>query len=75
MNYSRKRKKSKKETTVRTRRLLYLLEKLLGLLKAIENENQCRLEMPRRYYQRIKVLKAVLKQQQQIFETGKSVNI
>lgn len=73
MDYSRKRKKSKKETTVRTRSLLYLLEKLLGLLKEIEHKNQGRLEMPNKYYQRIKVLKTVLKQQQEIFETGKSV--
>ena len=73
MNYSRKRRKSKKETTVRTRSLLYLLEKLLGLVKEIERENQDRLEMPSRYHQRIKILKTVLKQQQQIFETGESV--
>jgi hypothetical protein len=73
MNYSRKRKKSKKETTVRIRSLLYLLDKLLGLLKEIEHENQDRLDMPKRYYQRIKIMKTVLKQQQQIFETGESV--
>ena len=73
MNYSRKRKKSKKETTVRIRSLLYLLDKLLGLLKEIEHENQDRLDMPRRYYHRNKIMKTVLKQQQQIFETGESV--
>jgi hypothetical protein len=73
MNYSRKRKKSHKETNVRIRSLLYLLDKLLGLLKEIDQANQQRLAMPRNYFQRIKLLNTVLKQQQQIFETGKSV--
>jgi hypothetical protein len=73
MNYSRKRKKTKKETTVRMRSLLYLLEKLLGLLKDIEQQHEHRLELPRRYYQRIRIIKTVLKQQQHMFETGASV--
>ena len=73
MNYSRKRKKSNKGTIVRIRSLLYLLDKLLGLLKEIEQVNQERLEMPGNYYQRIRLIRTVLKQQQQIFETGKSV--
>jgi len=73
MNYSRKRKKTKKETTVRIRSLLYLLDKLLGLLKEIEQQNEQRLEMPKRYYQRIRTIKTVLQQQQQMFETGESV--
>jgi hypothetical protein len=73
MNYSRKRKKSHKETNVRVRSLLYLLDKLLVLLKEIELANQQRLEMPRKYYQRVRLIKTVLKQQQQIFETGGSV--
>jgi hypothetical protein len=72
MNYSRKRKKTKKETTVRIRSLLYLLDKLLGLLKEIEHKHP-QLEMPRRYYQRIRTIKTVLNQQQQMFETGESV--
>jgi Transposase DDE domain/Transposase domain (DUF772) len=72
MNYSRKRKKTKKETTVRIRSLLYLLDKLLGLLKEIEQKHS-QLEMPRRYYKRIRTIKTVLKQQQQMFETGESV--
>lgn len=73
MNYSRKRKKTKKETTVRIRSLLYLLDKLLGLLKEIEQQHEHRLEMPKGYYQRIRTIKTVLKQQQQMFETGESV--
>ena len=73
MNYSRKRKKSKKETTVRIRSLLYLLEKLLGFLKSLENEQAQHLELPSKYYRQIEVIKVVLSQQQQIFETGESV--
>jgi hypothetical protein len=73
MNYSRKRKKTRQETITRTRSLLYLLNKLLDLIKEIEHKYQHRLTLPKKYYQRITVLKKVLKQQQQIFETGKSV--
>lgn len=73
MQYSRKRKKSYQETHVRIRSLLYLLDKLLGLLWEIELANQERFEMPKKYYRRIRIVKTVLKQQQQIFETGKSV--
>jgi hypothetical protein len=73
MNYSRKRKKTKKETTLRIRSLLYLLDKLLGLLKEIEQQHEQRLEMPKRYNQRIRTIKTVLTQQQQMFATGESV--
>lgn len=71
--YSRKRKKTRKETTARTRSLLHLLNKLLGQMKAVEQQYQECLEMPKRYHERIKTVKQVIKQQQQIFETGKSV--
>jgi len=73
MNYSRRRKKTRKETIIRTRSLLYLLDKLLGLLKEIEKQNSDRLEMPKKYYKQIRIVKTVLKQQQQIFQTGESV--
>lgn len=73
MAYSRKRQKTRKETTVRTRSLLHLLNKLLGQAKEIEQQYQECLEMPKRYHERIRTVKKVLKQQQEIFETGKSV--
>jgi hypothetical protein len=73
MNYSRKRKKTRKETRVRIRSLLHLQEKLLEQLKKIERENTDRLQMSKKYYDRIKIIKTVLKQQQQMFETGESV--
>ena len=71
--YNHKRKKTYKETQKRTRSLLYLLGKLLGLLREIENRYQEQLDLPRRYHERIKVIRKVLKQQQEIFETGGSV--
>ena len=69
-NYSRKRKKTYKETLKRTRSLLYLLDKLLGLLREIEGQCQQQLDLPRKYHERIKIIRKVLKQQQEIFETG-----
>jgi hypothetical protein len=72
-NYSHKRKKTHKETLKRTRSLLYLLTKIVRLLKGIENRYQEQLELPERYYEKIKIICKVLKQQQEIFETGKSV--
>ena len=72
-NYSHKRKKTHKETAKRIRSLLYLLDKIFGLLKEIENQYQEQLELPKEYYQKIKIIRKVLKQQQEIFETGKSV--
>ena len=72
-NYSHKRKKTNKETIPRTRSLLYLLGKLLGLLREIEDQYEDQLEMTKRYDERIKVIRKVLKQQQEIFEAGGSV--
>jgi hypothetical protein len=72
-NYSHKRKRTNKETAKRTRSLLYLLEKILGLLNEIEDRYQQQLELSKAYYQKIKIIRKVLKQQQEIFETGKSV--
>jgi len=69
-NYSHKRKKINKETLRRTRSLLYLLGKLLGLLREIENQYKDQLDLPRKYYERIKDIRKVLKQQQEIFEMG-----
>ena len=72
-NYSHKRKRTHKETGKRIRSLLYLLDKIVGLLKDIENQYQEQLELPDRYYTKIKIIRKVLKQQQEMFKTGKSV--
>jgi hypothetical protein len=72
-NYSHKRKKAHNETLRRTRSLLYLLGKLLGLLRKIEDQYQDQLDLPQKYHKRIGVISKVLKQQKEIFKTGKSV--
>jgi hypothetical protein len=69
-NYSHKRKKIHKETLKRTRSLLYLLGKLLRLLREIEYQFQDQLDLPDKYHERMKVIRKVLKQQQETFETG-----
>lgn len=72
-NYSRKRRKSKKQRRVLTRSLLHLLDKLLFLLEEIERDYPGQFTMPARYYRQIKIITTVLSQQQEIFETGGSV--
>lgn len=72
-NYNHRRKKTYKDTAKRTRSLLYLLEKITRLLNEIENRYQEQLELPIGYFTKIKIIRKVLKQQQEIFETGKSV--
>ena len=72
-DYSHKRKKTHKQTAVRIRSLLYLLEKILVLLREIENQHEHELNLPNRYYTKIRIIRKVLKQQKEMFETGKSV--
>lgn len=72
-NYSRKRRKSKKERRVLTRSLLHLLNKLLNLMRDIEKGHASVFDMPDRYYRQIAIITKVLAQQKQIFETGQSV--
>ena len=72
-NYSHKRKKTHKDTTKRSRSLLYLLEKILDLLEGIEDQYQQHLDLPKGYYTKIKIIRKVLKQQKEMFETGGSV--
>jgi hypothetical protein len=71
--YSRKRKKISKETTRRTKSLLYLLEKLLGILKQVEEQYQERLELPKGYYTNLKIIRKVFSQQLEMAETRESV--
>jgi hypothetical protein len=74
-NYQRKRRKSKKERIKRIRSLLYLLDKIIGLLDQIEQQYQGRLQMPDKYYQKRRVIITVLNQQKQMFETGESMPV
>lgn len=72
-NYSRKRRKSKKERRVLTRSLLHLLDKILGLLNEIEEENADTLILPNRYHQRLEIISKIFDQQNEMFITGSSV--
>jgi hypothetical protein len=46
---------------------------LIGLLEGIEQQYKGKLDLPEKYYTRIKTIHKVLDQQQEIFETGQSV--
>jgi len=72
-NYSHKRRKTHKETGKRIRSLLYLLDKLISQLMDVSDRHQSRLNMPEKYYSRLKIVRKVLRQQQGIFQSGKSV--
>jgi hypothetical protein len=72
-NYSHKRKKIHKETNKRIRSLLYLLDKIIKQLLDVEQMHQSRLTLPDKYYSRLKIVRKVLKQQQEIFQSGGSV--
>jgi hypothetical protein len=69
-NYSRKRRKPKKERTAITRGLLKLLKKLLEELVIMLKQLDVR--MPERYYTQYAIIEKVLKQQSYKFATGKS---
>ena len=71
--YQRKRRKTNKGTRVRTRSLLYLLNKLNQQLDEVEDHYKDCLELPGKYYDKRKVIRKVYRQQRQIFETGNSL--
>lgn len=74
LDYSRSRKKPYKKTMRRIKSLLYLLEKLLGQLSALEVQaNKSKYSFSNRYSKRISTIKKILVQQQEMFETGKTV--
>lgn len=70
--YMRMRKKPWKETTKRTRSLLYLLNKLIEMQDKIEDRHRW-IRFPEKYHKKRSVIRKVLAQQTKIFETGKSV--
>ncbi|MCF8381819.1 MAG: transposase [Bacteroidales bacterium] len=74
LSYSRKRRKSHKQTRVRTRSLLYLLDKLIAIQDQIDKEYEGEMNFPKRYYIRRKVIKKVLIRQNEMF-TLKSVSV
>ncbi len=68
--YMRMRKKPWKQTTKRTRSLLYLLNKLIEELDKIEDQHRIYLRFPEKYYQKRRAIRKVLSQQQEMFTTG-----
>lgn len=73
LSYQRSRKKTHKQAQKRIKSLLYILEKLLGKLKQVEDNLSENITMPNRYYQRKQTIETILVQQRQMFETGESV--
>lgn len=71
-SYMRKRRKPWKQTVKRTRSLLYLLDKLIKELDKIEDQHR-QLRFAEKYWDRRRVIRKVLSQQQEMFDTGKSV--
>jgi len=69
-SYMRMRKKPWKQTTKRTRSLLYLLNKLIEEQDKIEDQNRIYLQFPEKYYKKRSVIRKVLSQQQEMFTTG-----
>ena len=68
--YMRMRKKPWKQTTKRTRSLLYLLNKLIEELDKIEDQHRIYLKFPEKYYVKKRVIRKVLSQQQEMFTSG-----
>jgi len=68
--YMRKRKKPWKQTTKRTRSLLYLLDKLIRELDKIEDQHRSYLRFPEKYYEKRRVIRKLLEQQLEMFTTG-----
>jgi hypothetical protein len=68
--YDRKRRKSQKERTVLTRSLLHLLNKLINELDKIGDKHRIHVQFPEKYYEKMRVIRKVLSQQQEMFRTG-----
>lgn len=74
LNYQRSRKKSHKKTIRRIKSLLYLLDKLLEQLNGLEAQAiECRHSFPKRYYKRTGTIRKIHLQQEEMYETGKTV--
>jgi hypothetical protein len=71
--YTRMRKKPWKQTVKRTKSLLYLLNKLIDEQDKIEDQYRIYIQFPKKYREKKRVVRKVLSQQTEIFETGKSV--
>ncbi|MFH0895081.1 MAG: transposase [Bacteroidota bacterium] len=74
LNYQRSRKKTHKKGIRRVKSLLYLLEKLWEQLAGLEAQAiDSQYSFPLRYYKRTGTIRKILSQQQEMYETGKTV--
>ena len=71
--YMRMRKKPWPLTVKRTRSLLYLLNKLIKQQEKIEDQHRIWIRFPEKYYTKKRVIRKVLTQQKQMFQTKKTV--
>jgi len=71
--YMRMRKKHLSLTVKRTRNLLHLLDKLLRLQEKIEDQQRIWVKFPEKFYTKKRVIRKVLTQQKQMFQTKKTV--
>jgi len=71
--YTRMRRKPWPLTVKRIRSLLYLLKKIIEQQEKIEDQHRIWIKLPEKYYTRKRVIRKVLSQQQQIFQTNKTV--
>lgn len=71
--YMRMRRKPWKQTTKRTRSLLYLLGKLIDEQDKIEDQHRAWIRFQEKYYEKKRVIRKVLSQQEKIFNTSNSV--
>ena len=70
--YSRKRRRSSKDTRVLSRSLLHLLDKLIGQLRDTIRVHSPHIHLPASFYKRFSVIEKILHQQRLHFE-GKEV--
>ncbi len=74
LNYQRSRKKTHKKAIRRVKSLLYLLTKLLNQLACLEEQATGNgYFLPQRYYKRTRTIGKILSQQQEMYETGKTI--
>ena len=71
--YMRMRKKPWPLTVKRTRSLLHLLNKLIDQQEKIEDQHRIWIRFPEKYYTKKRVIRKVLTQQKQMFQTKKTV--
>lgn len=70
--YSKKRKRRKSHTRMLKRRLIHLLEKLIGQVDALHRTHGCKLQLSADYQKRLSVLRKVYEQEKALFAGKKA---